>query len=110
MDWLTSEEIKAIGDFKKGVSHGLGENLKRLRLFGSKARGDYERESDLDVLVLVSERSYKIDRQITDVSADVMCEYLVRVSPFILTEEQYNMLKSLERRIIRDIEEEGVDL
>lgn len=46
MDYLSKEEREALEKFTRGVKFLLGDNLLILKLFGSKARGDFSDESD----------------------------------------------------------------
>ena len=56
---LTTTEQKALQEFKDKVTKKFGSNLVSLKLFGSKARGDFHEESDLDVLVIIKNLSRK---------------------------------------------------
>ncbi|MHB1665806.1 MAG: nucleotidyltransferase domain-containing protein [bacterium] len=59
---LKDNEIKAINELKSRILEsypGAG-----LIIYGSKARGDYDKESDIDVLIVLQD-DYKIDRNIT---------------------------------------------
>jgi hypothetical protein len=40
-------------EFKERLEAIYGDNLKKVILFGSYARGDYDSESDIDVLVVL---------------------------------------------------------
>ena len=41
-------------EFTKEVKNILGESLKKVILYGSYARGDYHKNSDMDIMILVS--------------------------------------------------------
>jgi len=51
---LTSNEQTGLATFVNRLYQRYGTNLLRVILFGSKARGDFDEQSDLDVLVVVS--------------------------------------------------------
>ncbi|WHH59487.1 nucleotidyltransferase domain-containing protein [Petroclostridium sp. X23] len=63
----TQEEVKEItSEFVRKVKPVFGDKFKKVILFGSYARGDYDAESDIDILVMVDEddtaiRKYKHD-------------------------------------------------
>ena len=70
---LTPRDAAALRDFAQAARDLLGPELIELRLFGSKARGDDQPDSDIDVAVIVrhadkTERNTLIDRAI-DVSS-----------------------------------------
>ncbi|MDH7578892.1 MAG: nucleotidyltransferase domain-containing protein [Bacillota bacterium] len=49
----------------------LKDNLRQIRLFGSKARGDDDPESDIDILLLVEKRDPVVEDQIIDIAYEV---------------------------------------
>ena len=52
---LKDNEIKAIAELKKRVLQLYPD--AEIILFGSKARGDYNKDSDVDILILLWNRS-----------------------------------------------------
>jgi len=46
---------KALAEFVRRLHEAEGNNLLRVVLFGSMARGDFDEESDTDVFVLLRE-------------------------------------------------------
>jgi predicted nucleotidyltransferase len=49
----TAQEQQVLLDLRRGLQSLYGDRLARLILFGSRARGDAEPESDYDVLVVL---------------------------------------------------------
>ena len=92
------------------MTRSLGADLVHLRLFGSRARGDAERDSDLDVALIVRNLDRTRRRRILDQVAEIELEWLATISLLLLAEEDYLDLKQLERRIALDIERDGVEL
>ncbi len=97
-------------ELKRSLETFLGDQLVSVILFGSKARGDYHAESDVDVAVIVRGLTRKLKGQILDEVAELELEHHVPVSLLIFSEEEFNHLKKRERRIALDIEREGVPL
>jgi len=61
----------------------LGEKLEKVILFGSYARGDYDEESDIDIMVLADierEEANAVRRKIRDQMGYLSLEYDVVVS------------------------------
>ena len=52
---LKHNEKEAIMAVAALFSEALGDNLDKLYLFGSKARGDFHADSDIDLLVIVNQ-------------------------------------------------------
>ena len=86
----------------------LGSNLERLVLFGSRARGDYDRSSDIDVAIIIHESSREQRDRILREVAFVEFEYCRPLSTLILTEEELERLRGRERRLAQDLDREGV--
>ncbi len=107
---MTATEDKAMKDLKQSLETLLGERLVRIALFGSRARGDYGNESDIDIAVLVRGLTSDLKDQILDKVAQIEFEYLSPLSVLVLSEDEFNHLKGRERRIALDIETEGVSL
>lgn len=97
-------------ELKKTLENLLGDQLLRIVLFGSLARGDYNNESDIDVAVIVRGLSRKLKNQILDEVAEFELKHYIPLSVLVLSEEEFNSLKRRERRIALDIEREGIPL
>lgn len=110
LEHLTTEEIKAVGEIKQKVILLVGDRLKGFYLFGSKARGDYDSESDVDIAIIIDELEKETKRKIIDIVADIEIEYLVVISLLVFSWKDFTDLKGRERRIALDIEQEGIPL
>ena len=108
LDFLTDDEQKAVATFKRSVRTLVSERLKGFYLFGSKARGDYEPDSDIDIAIVVDRLSTVEKRDIMDLAAQIDLEYLVVLSPLIFSMDVFQGIRERERRIAMDIEREGI--
>lgn len=88
----------------------MGDRLLRVVLFGSRARGDCDSESDFDIAILVRGLTRELKNEILDKVSEIEFEYLTPFSLLVLSEDEFNHLKRRERRIALDIEQEGVSL
>ncbi len=50
------EENKALRELKDNLSGFLGDSILGLKLFGWRARGDYDDESDIDIALSLQSR------------------------------------------------------
>ncbi len=101
---------KELEELKKNLDDLLGPQVFKMVLFGSRARGDYSEESDVDVAILVRGLTREMKRGILDKVAEIELEYLLPISAFVLSQDEFECLKKRERRIALDIEREGTTL
>jgi predicted nucleotidyltransferase len=82
MNILSTNQISNLSDIEKKSIYELKErikknfNLRHLILFGSKARGDDEDWSDIDLLVLVEdEKNWSNREKLSDITFDINMKY-----------------------------------
>ena len=107
---LTALEEQALKTFQTSLQALLKEDLLVLRLFGSKARGEATEESDIDVLVLVRQKSRAICRRIVEESLEIDLTYGTNLAPTILSSEEYRQNKEFQTPFYRSVEHEGIAL
>ena len=70
-----------------------GDSLKKVVVYGSYARGDYQKNSDIDIMILTTltdEEIRKTKTSIYDLAFDFQMEYGVDISVVIKNEEHFN--------------------
>lgn len=87
-----------------------GEDLVALRLFGSRARGEADAESDVDVAVVLEHVDWKTKCAVIDLAADVGLEHDLLLSPTVFDRATYERWRRQERPLAMDIEREGIPL
>lgn len=86
------------------------EKLDKIILFGSYARGEYDNESDIDLLVLIDdEEPKKYNDEIVDFEVDLTIKYGVLPSIILRNTSYYNENKEIIP-FFRDVTNEGVEL
>jgi predicted nucleotidyltransferase len=108
--FVDSDQQQALGALKERMERLLGDDLVFLRVFGSRARGDAEADSDLDVALVARNLDSGRRREILDEVAEIELEWLAPLSLILLSEEDFLDLRNRERRIALDIVREGVEL
>ena len=107
MDFLTPQEQAAIDAFKAEVLQRLGSQVVSFTLFGSRARGEGDEESDVDILVLLKEADSVSRRAVYELVADILLDYEIDISPLVLSQDHYEDMKKRERLLPLDIERDG---
>ena len=80
-----------------GVNEILGSRVKKIILYGSYARGDYDYESDIDIMILVDmmpEELVKHRRIFNDFSTDIDLNYNVVLSSKLQSKQFFNEWKN----------------
>ena len=95
---------------KEAVLKVPGTAETRCVLYGSRARGDYDEWSDIDIAVIVPGLTSPLKHAVLDVIADVELEHDVVLSTLVISLGEFERLKQRERRIALDIDNEGVVL
>lgn len=110
LDHMSKTERYAIEQFGETVKNCLGEYVVKMSIFGSKVRGDYRATSDIDVLVIVKERSLHVMDQIAEITSDLNIKYDLSISPVVFSEQEYDMNAKMASPFSLAVREEGLSL
>ncbi|GFP37767.1 uncharacterized protein HKBW3S44_01447 [Candidatus Hakubella thermalkaliphila] len=77
---LKTEERNAVLEFADLLRERFGFLIKELILFGSKARGESDQESDIDILVVLTNLSWEIKKSISELAAEENLKHNVLIS------------------------------
>jgi len=108
-----SKKIKDILDrFKKRIFSELSGQIEQIVVYGSYARGEAGADSDLDILVIVKDKSKLAESQIRKIAYDIMWEqnFTPLISVEILGKYSYDKLGKLGSSFHRNIRNEGISL
>jgi predicted nucleotidyltransferase len=81
---LKAKDAAAIEEFVERLRAVLTNNLIEVKLFGSKATGKDQPESDIDVLVAVEKGGVEIEDQVLDIAFDTNVKHEVYISPRVI--------------------------
>ena len=108
--YLADYEQVALKEFLAKLREQHGSEVVLVSLFGSKVRGDFDEESDMDVLVVVRNKSGHIWDDLVALEMDLMLKYNVVISSLIMSRENYEWHRRYRAPLYRSIEREGIDL
>lgn len=106
---LTKNEKKALLEFKTALENKFGPRLIMLQLFGSKARGDFHKYSDLDIIVVVKKLTKDENGWIWEISFNLSSEEMF-LSPLTFTYNNWKKLQENHFSLARNVKEEGIKL
>lgn len=109
---LTPIEQNALKDAQKILTQKYRDNLILLKLFGSKARGDSQRYSDIDLLAVVEKDSWQASEQMSDDIFDIIekYNYELLISLIVLDHDEFDQEKRVRTCFYENIEKDGIDL
>lgn len=90
----------------------FGDKLQRIILYGSYARGEENKESDLDVMIFVkipSDDLRQYREQVVDIEVDLSLKYDLVVSIILQAVDEYNKWLPV-LPFFRNVQEEGVEV
>lgn len=105
-----TEEKQVLLELKETLKGMLGDSLKGLFLYGSRARGDYDEDSDIDIAIIVDGLTQELKTEIINKIVEIETRHFIPLSTLVMSKEDFEFLKKRERRIALDIEKEGIPL
>ena len=83
---MNTEQDEALKFFADGIRKRLGNHLCRLILFGSRARGEADDDSDYDCLVVVDRVTHRVKNAIDDLAGEALYRFDAVFSAFPISE------------------------
>lgn len=96
--------------YREAMEKIFGSHLTRIILYGSYARGDFNRASDIDIMILTDvepEEVSSLADRVYDVTYDFEMQYDVEINPSVQNIQIYNQWKQTYP-FFMNIEQEGV--
>jgi len=106
-----SKKVKAILDqFKERSLSELSGRIEGIIVYGSYARGEARADSDLDILVIVKDKSALLERRIKDIAYDIMWDQNFKplLSVEILEKFSFDRLAKMGSSFYRNVQNEGI--
>ena len=107
---LTKNHINAVSEYLTILRKKYTHRIVDVLLFGSVARGDYDDESDIDILVIVQDGESKFRDEVSMASYEPMLKNDVVISSLVMDEMIYNWHRKYKDPLYNAIKREGVNL
>lgn len=101
-----------LADMVSRIQYLLGDKVKKVVVYGSYARGEADKNSDIDIMVMVNENSEKLRQyrsSVLDIQVDLSLEYDIVVSIMLQSVEEYNQWLPV-LPFFQNVEREGVGI
>ena len=109
LGFLNTIEEEAVLKLKNEFKSFLGNRLTKFILYGSKARGDFNEDSDIDILLVVDNLDLDTKEQLADIIVDMELEYMLPLSVHMRSKAHYE--EQIQNRInlyMKNIQKEGI--
>ena len=107
---LAPNERQAVEGFINLLHERFPKRILRTVLFGSKARGDSQPWSDIDILVVVDEDDWQFQHAISTLAARISLEQDVLIGSRIIGQERWERMKDRGFGLYQNIVTEGIPL
>lgn len=108
MKQLTENEKRALDMFKQLLMEQFPDEVHELKLFGSKARGEASKFSDVDVLVVMRKSGWRDRIKVHEAANRIFLKTDVDLSPKIFSDARVKELRSFGSAFIRNVEKDGI--
>jgi predicted nucleotidyltransferase len=95
-------------EFVRRVHEALGDEVERMSLFGSRARGRHRPYSDYDLMVVVRGSRAQARKVVADVAIDLMLQSGASVSTKVVTAEDFRKAHELPTSFWRNLRRDEV--
>jgi len=105
---LKEQEIKVIEKFKSLLEKRFKPH--RIILFGSRAKGDAEEYSDMDLVVIVEKADEELKNYISDCAWEAGFEYGIVLVPVVFTRKEWEEGIESQSLFVQAVKKEGISL
>jgi len=107
---MTQEYQKAVDKFVRKVLEKHRDKIGSIILFGSVARGEAREDSDIDILLITSDDSFKMQKLVSEIVVKILLETGMYISAKVVSSEEYNLLREISSSFYRNVSKEGIPI
>lgn len=109
---MEERDKQIVSELRKRIPLDVLNHLKRLIVFGSRARGEGTKDSDLDIAALVDEKTPDLEKSLDEAAYAVMWDYDFKpvISIKVFSESRFRDAIARGFSFYSRVEREGVSL
>lgn len=107
---LTDDERRIATAFINRLRGKFDRRLVSIILFGSRARGEAEPDSDMDLLVVMTGVDFETRQTVRHLAVEVWLEYGLYLSTRVWSREHWRNVEEIQTTLYRNIRRDGIEL
>jgi uncharacterized protein (UPF0332 family) len=107
---LAPHEQALLAGFLSWLQEKWGDRIAHVWLFGSKARGDSDAESDVDVLIVARDADDVLREAVGDTAYDLSLAHGALLCEHVVSVRRFAQMRARQEPLYRNISREGIDL
>ena len=101
-----------ISEIKRRIPESAMPHIKKFIAYGSRVRGDNTADSDLDLIILVDNKTEALEKILDDTAYEIMWDddFKTIISLKVFTESRFNQAVNQGYSFYRNVNRDGISL
>ena len=107
---LNRNKQKVIEEFKAKIIDDFPDKITKVIIFGSKARGQATEDSDIDILVIIKSKDWRMMDAIREIGYELDEDIDYKLSIIVLPDKHVQYLRENNFKFIESIDKDGITI
>ncbi|MEN6319738.1 MAG: nucleotidyltransferase domain-containing protein [Syntrophaceae bacterium] len=107
---MKKKQKKAIDEYIKLLNKQYGAVILKAVVYGSVARGEADKDSDVDILIVISDKYAKLKDEIGVSAYEIALKNNVVLSPIVMDESTYEWYRANKDPFYKNIHRDGIEI
>lgn len=99
---------KIVQHFASEVTKEIGEHLVEIIWYGSTARGEGSKDSDIDILLLTTEENHDLRKWAVNISSQISLKHDCLIAISVISTTRFRQMLKKGRLYAKNIEKQGI--